>query len=394
MVHITTVPEMLGFLRGQLSAMNERGFDAAVVSSPGRRLTVFGDVENVPVAGVAMTRSITPLRDCQSLALLCRALRSMNPVILHAHTPKGGLLGMIAAVITRVPIRIYHIHGFPYMAARGKRRALLKSTERISCLLAHRVFCVSHSIGEVAIADGICSADKIVVFAGGSINGIDAEETFNPDRFSERDRRAVRERLGVASNELVIGFVGRLVRDKGMEELAEAWTMLRDQFEPLRLVLVGPEEPQDPVSESTMNLFRKDPRVILTGSVDDISAYYSIFDLVALPTYREGLPYVPLEAAAMEVPVVATRIPGCVDAIQDGVTGTLVPVRNVDALEQAIRMYLDDPALRKRHGMAGRERVLREFRQEVIWEAVYQEYCRLLRNKEYPVPQPSDVPAA
>jgi glycosyltransferase involved in cell wall biosynthesis len=157
--------------------------------------------------------------------------------------------------------------------------------------------------------------------------------------------------------------------------------------------MVGPIEPQDPVSESTLDALRRDPRVIMTGSVHDTTEFYSIFDLVVLPTYREGLPYVPLEAAAMELPIVATRIPGCVDAIQDGVTGILVPPRKSGALTDAVRTYLDDPELRRRHGTAGRERVLRDFQQGVIWEAVHEEYCRLLRERGLPLPELSGTPS-
>jgi glycosyltransferase involved in cell wall biosynthesis len=125
----------------------------------------------------------------------------------------------------------------------------------------------------------------------------------------------------------------------------------------------------------------------MTGAVEDAAIYYALADLVVLPTYREGFPNVPLEAAAMERPVVATRIPGCIDAVQDGVTGTLVPARDAESLCGAIGQYLDDPALRRQHGLAGRARVLRDFRQEVIWEAIYREYCRLLEEKGLQVPK-------
>lgn len=390
--HITTVPQSLdAFLRGQIAFIRDRGFEVAAISSPNPRLTEFGVKEGIPVYPVEMFRRITPVQDIKALRKLVSRLSDLHPSIVHAHTPKGGLLGMISATIARVPIRIYQVRGFPYMAAAGKKRLLLRTTERVSCRLAHRVFCVSHSIRDVAIADGICPADKIVVFAGGSGNGVDATHRFDPERFSTTEWIERRESLGIGPSDLVIGFVGRIVHDKGIEELAGAWSVLREDYPSLHLALVGPVEPQDPVSAATLQMFQNDPRVSTTGSVDDTSEYYPIFDLVVLPSYREGLPNVPLEAAAMELPVVATRIPGCIDAIEDGVTGTLVPVRDADALATAIRAYLDDPELRQRHGKAGRERVLRDFRQEVIWEAIYQEYCRLLREKGLPVPEPVSV---
>jgi glycosyltransferase involved in cell wall biosynthesis len=312
---------------------------------------------------------------------------------VHAHTPKGGLLGMISAAVTHVPVRIYHMRGLPYMTAKGRKRALLKMTERVSCALAHRVICVSHSIRDVAIQDRICQPKKIVVMGGGSGNGVDASGRFNPDRFDVDARGEARRALGIGIGEddLVIGFVGRIVRDKGVEELATAWSSIRVSHPSARLVLVGPLEAQDPISNETLTTLVADRRVIMTGSVIDISPMYPLFDLVVLPTYREGFPNVPLEAAAMELPVVATLIPGCIDAVQDGVTGTLVPARDADALREAIGRYLDDPSLRQQHGKAGRERVLRDFRQEVIWEAIYQEYCRLLTQKGIPIPEPGQA---
>ncbi|MGB3305734.1 MAG: glycosyltransferase family 4 protein [Thermomicrobiales bacterium] len=373
--------------------MYRRGFSSHAVSSPAHRLVDFGATHQVETHGIEMRRSISPLQDLVAVRRLTGLFRIIRPTIVHAHTPKGGLLGMIASCITRTPIRVYHIRGLPYMTASGKRRTLLKMTERVSCLLAGRVFCVSHSIREVAIADGIVSSDKIVVFGGGSGNGVDSTERYNPARFTGEEGVRKREELGIPVVAPVVLFVGRVVRDKGVEELARAWADIRELFPNARLVLAGPPESRDTVSEQTRIQLIQDERVVLTGAIDDPAIYYALADLVVLPTYREGFPNVPLEAAAMELPVVATRIPGCIDAVQDGVTGTLVPPREVEPLVAAICRYLDDPELRVRHGKAGRERVLREFRQEAIWEAIYQEYCRLLTQRGIPIPTPDPAAA-
>lgn len=390
--HITTVPLSLGFLRGQIGYMLIHGFEVEAISSPGVKLDEFGNEQGIHVHAIELPRRITPWHDLMAVWQLSWLLRRTHPSIVHAHTPKGGLLGMISSWINRIPLRIYHMRGLPYMSASGKKRTLLKLTERISCRLAHRVFCVSHSIREVAIADSICSADRIVVLGGGSGNGVDSSIRFNPGRFALEEVVAKRAEKGIAADEIVIGFVGRIVRDKGIQELIAAWQMMRNSHAHARLVLVGPVEPQDPVAPETLALLHEDDRVTMIDWVDDTSEVYPLFDLVVLPTYREGFPNVPLEAAAMELPVVATRVPGCIDAVEDCVTGTLVPVRDADALATAIAMYIVDPELREKHGRAGRERVLRDFRQEVIWEAMYQEYCRLLREKGLSVPTPLENP--
>ena len=386
LLHVTTVPMSLTFLKGQVGYMKERGFRVHAASSPGPDLIAFGEKEHVPVSAVDMPRRITPGRDLLALGGLLRVLRRVRPTIVHAHTPKGGLLGMLAATLGRVPIRVFHVRGMPLLCATGLRRRLLWCADWVACRLAQQVFCVSHSLREEVIREGLCPPAKIKVLGGGSGNGVDAGNRFNPDRVGDAARGNVRRQFGIPGDATVIGFVGRIVRDKGMEELAEAWRRLREVHSGLHLLLVGPFEPQDPVSPETEAMLRADPRVHLAGMDWNTPPLYAAMDVVVLPTYREGFPNVPLEAAAMGLPVVATRIPGCVDAVRDGLTGTLVPAADATALARAIDMYVADRALRDRHGAAGRDRVRREFRQDVIWEALHAEYSRMLRDRGLTAP--------
>lgn len=361
--------------------MTSRGLDVHAVSAPGELLDQFEAREPVTVHPVPMTRAITPFRDLSAVRQIAKVIKSIRPQIVHAHTPKGGLLGTMAAAIAKVPIRIYHIRGFPFMTARGPKRRLLRWTEWAACRMATQVLCISPSLREVAIAEGICPAEKIKVLAHGSGNGIDARGRFNAARRSSIERQQVRDELGIAKDALVLGFVGRIARDKGIAELAASWQSIREEFPNAELVLVGPLEENDPVPGPVIEQLRRDARVHFVGMVGDAARYYTAFDLCVLPTYREGLGMVLLEAAAMGLPTVATRIPGCVDAVQDGVTGTLVPPRDAAALAGAIRRYLADPRLRERHGRAGRARVVRDFQHEVVWEALYDEYARLLHEQ-------------
>lgn len=387
LLQITTVPETLNFLKGQTGYMKARGFEVHALSSPGEFLTEFAASEQVSVHAVKMHRRITPLQDIYAIFQLWLHLLQIRPQIVHAHTPKGGLVGTISAWLAGVPVRIYHIRGLPFMTATGYKRLLLRWSEKVSCLLANQVLCVSHSIREVAVAE-ICPADKVKVLLGGSGNGVDASGKFNPAQVSEHTRQEIRKKYGIPAEALVVGFVGRIVRDKGIAELVAAWQTLRAEFPNLHLLMVGSFEPQDAVSPDVENLLTSDARIHLTGIVYNTAPVYAAMDILTLPTYREGLPNVPLEAAAMELPVVATLIPGCIDAVQNGVTGTLVPPRNAEALADAIRMYLNDSELRRQHGQVGRDRVLQEFRQEAIWEAVYQEYLQLLQQQGLSAPSP------
>ena len=391
LVHVTTVPMTIGFLAGQIRVLRERGTEVSVVSSPGPDLDAFAARLGVPAHAVPMPRRITPLADLRAVRRLARHLRALRPDVVHAHTPKGGLLGMLAARLAGVPVRVYHMRGLPLMAATGTRRRLLWMTERVSCALAHRVICVSHSLREVALAEGLCPPERIVVVAGGSGQGVDSEGRFNPDALEPGTGAATRARFGIPAGAVVAGFVGRLVRDKGVVELWEAWRALRERHPGMHLLLAGPFEDTDPVPDAVRRGLEADPRVHLAGMDWNTPPLYAAMDLLVLPTYREGFPNVPLEAAAMGLPVVATRVPGCVDAVDDGRTGTLVPARDAGALADAIGRYADDAALRRAHGGAGRARVQRDFRQEVVWEGIFAEYARLLAARGRGAPR---APAA
>jgi glycosyltransferase involved in cell wall biosynthesis len=389
-VHITTVPETLRFLTGHIKFLLSRGCRVSAVSSPGWLLDEFARETGIETVKFRMYRRITPMRDLATIFHLWRYFRRSRPHIVHAHTPKAGLLGMLAALLAGVPVRIYHIHGLPFMTAVGLRRRLLISTEKVSCRVAHCVLAVSHSIRKVAVTHALCPARKIETLLGGSINGVDAAGRFNPTRLQQTLGAQVRTQYGIPKDALVLGFIGRIVGDKGITELVAAWRSLRSQFPKLHLLVVGYFEKQDPVSAEVEKILRTDQRIHLAGAQRETPQFYAAMDLVVLPTYREGFPTVPLEAAAMERPVVATLIPGCIDAVQDGITGSLVPPRNVELLVLAITQYLEDPGLRSSHGLAARQRVLSEFRPDDIWQEMGWTYSQLLRSTGQPLlPQAS-----
>jgi len=381
LLHVTTVPQTLEFLAGQAAFLREQGFEVVVISSPGSDLDRFCERERVAGYAVEMTRQVTPLRDLRVIFQLWKTLRRVRPQIVHAHTPKAGLLAMIAARLYRAPVRIFHLHGLPHSTAAGMRRHVLKWSTRVACALSHRVLCVSFSIRDAAIAERLAPPKKIFVPANGSIRGVDAAGVFNPAALAADTRERVRARFGIPADARVMGFVGRVVADKGIRELAAAWRTLRERFADAHWLIVGAEESHDPLPAGVAAGLRHDPRVHLAGWSRELPELYSAMDFVVLPSYREGFPVVPLEAAAMGLPVIATRIAGSIEAVEHGRTGTLIEPRNVEQIVQSAAAYFSHRALCRAQGEAGRNRVLERFRPVDIWRATERHYSELLQAR-------------
>lgn len=371
-----TDPSSAVLIRGQLAWLRDAGWRVTLLCGPGEAVRRLAEDERVELAEVPMAREISPRHDLASLREVVRVVRRVRPEVVNAGTAKAGLLVMMAAWLCRVPGRVYTMRGLRLETTRGLLRAVLWTVEWLTCALATRVVCVSPSLRARAVELGVVRAGKTVVIGGGSSNGVDVAR-FGPTPANTAEAARLRQALELPQDGPVVGFVGRLVRDKGIGELAQAWARLRDEFPRARLLLVGPAEEGDPVDPAVIAALRADPSVTWTGRVGDPAPCYLLMDLLVLPTYREGFPNVVLEASASSLPTVATRVPGCVDAVAEGRTGALVPPRDAAALAIAIGAYLRDPELRRAHGAAARERVETEFRRERIWRGLAALYGEL-----------------
>jgi glycosyltransferase involved in cell wall biosynthesis len=349
-----------------------------VLSSPGAELERFASEEGVTAHAVPIERRIAPGNDLRAIARLVQLFRRLQPDLVHSHTPKGGLLGTIAARAARVPRAVYHMRGLPLQTATGSTRRMLWLSERTACTLSDLVLCVSDSLSEVALSDGLCPPHKLRVLLKGSGNGVDAHRRYDPSRLPPGTRERVRAAHRLAPDALVVGFVGRVAGDKGLSELCEAWRLLGERFPAARLLVAGSLDQRDPPARDVVDFLQSDTRTRWPGDQNEMPALYSAMDVVALPTYREGFPNVVLEASAMRLPVVASRVTGCVDAVLHERTGMLVPARDAAALAEALGRYLQDAELRALHGENGRNHVLQYYAQERVWQALLDTYASLL----------------
>jgi glycosyltransferase involved in cell wall biosynthesis len=367
------------FWEGQAAFMRARGMEYHCISSNGPLLYQFVRREEARGHAIEVTRTIAPWRDVRTVVRLAAAFRAIGADIVEGDMSKAGLLAMIAAWFAQVPVRIYRNHGMALSSSRGVQRLLLWTTEKITCLLAHEVIYVSPSVRDAAVQEGVCPANKASVVL--SANGLDTEIRFNPARLSHGARESVRQRYGIPAEALVVGFVGRLFRYKGIAELAQAWQTLSRKYPAVHLLLAGRFDTRAPLDASVQRQLQAGPRIHVAGYVEDTPPLFAAMDVLVLPSLHEGLGYTLIEASAMEVPVIGTRISGIVDAVWDGVTGTLIDPGSPSAIVDAVSRYLENPELRHQHGKAGRRFVVEKFRQERVWGELYARYVKLAESK-------------
>ncbi|MFP5235620.1 MAG: glycosyltransferase family 4 protein [Acidobacteriota bacterium] len=347
-------------LRGRLRALREAGFRVALLCSPGPLLDRTAAEEGVDAIPIPIRRSFSPFSDLLSLARICVTLFRLRPAITEFSTPKAGLLGSIAALLCGVPQRVYLMRGLRLETASGWKRSILRMGEHLSAACSHVVLCNSRSLRRQIIAFGLAPADKVQVLGQGSSNGVDVEH-FTPGAGH------LKAACSIPADAPVIGFAGRLTRDKGIPELLEAFESILRTVPRARLLLVGWfDESDDALSPDLRAHIEQHSRIVHTGFVQDTAAWYRAMDLMVLPTWREGFPNAVLEAAASGVPVITTHATGARDSVLPEVTGLLVPPGDPNAIADAVLTLLADPGRRRRMGSTAREWVSECFPREQV----------------------------
>ena len=391
LIRITTVPLSLNvLLKGQLRFMQQHFEVLAVASGPAEELMEVEKREGVPTLQVEMTRAITPLKDLKALWQLYRLFKKQKPHIVHTHTPKAGIVGMLAAKLAGVPHRLHTVAGLPLLETTGTKRKLLDTVEKFTYACATKVYPNSKGLYDIILQNRYTNPEKLRGIADGSSNGIDTTR-FSQVQVSASQKEALRKELDINPQDFVFIFIGRLVGDKGINELVSAFTRLSNQ--PLtthKLLLVGPLEPElDPLKPETLHEIENNPNILSVGFQKDVRPYLAISHALAFPSYREGFPNVVMQAGAMGLPCIVTNINGCNEIIEDGTNGLIIPAKAgissspdenlTQALRHAMQQLSTNTPLYNHLQHNARPMICNRYEQKVVWEALLEEYRLLLQ---------------
>jgi glycosyltransferase involved in cell wall biosynthesis len=386
LICLTTVPLSLQYLlRGQPRYMSAFFEVLCVSSGPAKDLEEVAKREGVKVQEVKMTRQITPFKDLKSVWKLYKLFKKEKPTIVHTHTPKAGIVGMLAANLARVPVRLHTVAGLPLMEAQGLKRFVLDTVEKLTYTFATKVYPNSKGLEEFILSHRFTNKSKVKMIGNGSSNGIDTI-FFNPSLYTADTKQELRAQLGISEKDFVFVFVGRLVSDKGINELVNAFNWLTSQpvnrSTHYKLLLVGPLETElDPLQDQTLNEIESNPSIITTGFQPDVRPYFAISNALVFPSYREGFPNVVMQAGAMGLPSIVTDINGCNEIIEDGKNGLIIPPKDAKALQEKMLKLMQDEQLYKHLASNSREIITSQYEQKLVWEALLVEYKHLLVNR-------------
>lgn len=382
LIRVTTVPGSLrGLLKGQLRFMSENGFEVIGISSSGEALKEVEKNEGVKIYAVEMTRRITPFKDLRAVYQLYKFFKKEKPDIVHTHTPKAGTLGMLAAWLARVPIRLHTVAGMPLLVAKGSKRKLLNFVEKLTYRWATKVYPNSFKMKDIILDGKYTSENKLRVIGNGSSNGINTTY-FSSGNIPNDVIKELRNRFGVAQNDFVFIFMGRIVRDKGIVELVSAFKRFQERYPDARLLLVGTMESMlDPLPKEILDEIKTNEGIIEAGWQTDVRPWFAASDALLFPSYREGFPNVVMQAGAMGLPSVVTDINGCNEIIIEGENGYIIPVYDADALYERMLWLVENKERTERMARNARPLIESRYEQSAVWQALLEEYNLLLESK-------------
>jgi glycosyltransferase involved in cell wall biosynthesis len=378
---ISTVPFfVVAQLKDQIIALATMGAQVDVVASAGEEMSHLEGLNGVRCVPIDIPRNISLWRDLMALYRLYLYFRRERIQIAHSTTPKAGLLTAVAAYLAGVPIRLHTFTGQPWSTMLGTKRWLARASDKVIGVLNTHCYADSGSQADYLISQSILKKSKMSVVGSGSLAGVNIRR-FDQAQFSTLQRSEMRRSIGIADHLPVLLFVGRITPDKGVRELLQAYAILKAKGSDVHLVFVGRFDNDGGVAGSIAPLdILQLPDTHIIEYTEYPEKYFAIADILCLPSYREGFGTVVIEAAAMSVPTVGSNIYGLTDAIEDGVTGRLVSLHDIDELTTSLAALLNDNLLRKKMGIAARQRAIAHFDSHKVNLLVVNEYLDYLRD--------------
>ena len=387
LLRISTIPASLNvFCKGLLRELSQEGYEVVAVSSPGEALKEIAEREGVRTIEVLMERHISISKDIKSLWQMWRVMRREKPDMVHSMTPKAGLVSMIAAKMAGVPIRIHTFTGLVFPTSTGLKRRILMFTDWLTCACATHVIPEGEGVKADLLNNKITKKD-IRVLGHGNVMGIDLEH-FKPLSYTDSTKNTENINVSAQSAKSVgatftFVFVGRLVGDKGINELVSAFSRLNNEHPATRLVLVGPEEAKlDPIKPETAAEIKSNPAIEAVGRQNDVRPFYSAADALVFPSYREGFPNVVIEAGAMGLPSIVTDINGSREIIIDGKNGIIVPPKDTEALYNAMKYLVENPDIVQQMSENARPLIASRYEQSYVRQCLKDFYKEILAQKE------------
>lgn len=375
---ISTVPVSLNILlKGQLKFLSNH-FAITAISGAGKDLDEVVEREGVKTYVIEIQRNISPFKDVVSLIQLYFYFKKEKPIIVHSITPKAGLLSMLAGKMAGVPIRMHMFTGLIFPTKTGKIQKLLIKMDQLLCWCATNIYPEGNGVKNDLISYEITSK-PLKILANGNVNGIDLEY-FALDAISNEQQSQLKKELNIEEKDFIFIFVGRLVSDKGINELIQAFSKFKIQNS--RLLLVGPlESDLDPLLSKTLKEIETNPNIISVGFQKDVRPYFAISNCLVFPSYREGFPNVVMQAGAMGLPSIVSNINGCNEIIIEGENGTIIPVKDYEAIKSAMLKMIVDKEFYFKLKENSRSMIRSRYEQSVVWNALLQEYKTLLKEK-------------
>lgn len=364
LIIIVTVPVVLEtWLKGQPRFLSNY-YDIEIITSYANSVQEVEKYERVAVKTFDFTRKINLLKDLKVLFQLWMYFIQTKPDIIYTLTPKAGLLGMIASFFARIPIRFHNVVGLPHLEATGKRKVILKFTEKLTYLFTTHLYCNSINLKNIMSAQ--LTSKPVNIIGNGSVNGVDENYFF--DSSTQEEKENYRQTLGIAKNCFIITFVGRIVKDKGINELVKSFSEINRNTPNTKLLLIGDfEEELDPLDKITLETIKNSKNIIHFPFQHEIRNFLSITDLFVLPSYREGLPNVLIEAGSFGIPLIATNINGCNEIIQNGVNGLLCEKKDTRSLRDAIEKLIINQELYRSLKDNVRSTIIKRYSQKYFW---------------------------